>query len=136
MGGSPFLRQRECQSRPFFLKSHLKRGLVNDETASDSKCDTPSSDSCRTDIIKNHICFTKKPDSKCYPWVAKGFDAVKSTEPVWRLWGAEIQRGVLQQTMLQRTVFINKIRMLQRTQTPQRTNATNVVIINKIRMLQ
>jgi len=32
--------------------------------------------------------------------------------------------------MLQRTVFINKIRLLQR------TNATATVLINKIRMLQ
>jgi len=57
---------------------HFKRErLVKDGTASDSKCDTLSSESCGTDTIKKPICFTKEPDNKCNPWVTKGLNAVK-----------------------------------------------------------
>jgi hypothetical protein len=38
--------------------------------------------------------------------------------------------------ILKRTVFINKIRMLQRTQTLQQTNSTTNSLLNKIRILQ
>jgi len=76
---------------------HFKRErLVKDETASDSKCDTLSSESCGTDTIKKPICFTKEPDNKSNPWVTEGLNAVKSTATVWGLWGVEIQWGVLQ----------------------------------------